>query len=244
MNKKHLNIFLFSLMVLWAISCSEFADQAPQQPLDPDLGKTYFFLEEGKYREYDVYEIRYFAVSLSDTMAYQIREEVREPYSPVQAEKAHLIYRFKRFDDAEPWGLDSVWSARVERNRAVVTENNVQFVKMNFPADTNLTWDHNLYKDKPQELIRARSFNEPFTTGFNTFLNATEIEISAFDEPITERDFRLEVYADSIGRVFKEYEVVKYCSDQDFCEIGSRTIQSGRYYRERLIAHGNVNDEE
>ena len=33
------------------------------------------------------------------------------------------------------------WSARVERTRAVSTENNDQYVKMVFPADTIQSWD-------------------------------------------------------------------------------------------------------
>lgn len=230
--------------MLALISCSEFTDETPTPPLDPDQGKSYFFLEEGKYREYDVYEIRYLRLDRRDTLRYQVREEVGEVFAAEQAEKAHLIYRYSRLDDDQEWGLDSVWSARVERDRAIMTENNVQYVKMFFPADTTKYWDRNLYNDLDEKVIRARTYDEPFTVGFNTFLNASEIEISTFDEPITERDFRLEVYADSIGLVFKEYEVVKYCSDQDLCIPGTREIQSGRFYQEQLIAHGNINDEE
>ncbi len=243
MGKKHLNIFIL-LALLFAWSCSDVSDEPAEPPLDPDQGKTYFFLEEGKYREYDVYEIRYLAVDISDTMSYQVREEVKEAVVNDQAEKAHLVYRYSRIDDEAEWELDSVWSARVERQRAVSTENNEQYVKMVFPSDTIQSWDRNLFNGREQKITRARTFNEPFTIGFNTFLNAMEVEISMEDDSITVRDNRLEVFADSIGLVYKYFEVLEYCSREPDCELGAKIIESGRFYTETLIAHGFIDEED
>ena len=58
--------------------------------------------------------------------------------------------------------------------------------------------------------------------------------------PITMRDFRTEVYKDSVGLVFKEYNVVKMCTRQE-C-VGQGIIQSGRFYREVLINDGDLDD--
>lgn len=240
---KHLNIFtLIALCFIW--SCSDVADDPSEPPLDPDQGKTYFFLEEGKYREYQVYEIRYLAVDLSDTLSYEVREEVKEAVVNDQAEKAHLIYRYSRANNQEEWALDSVWSARVERTRAVSTENNNQYVKMVFPADTIQSWDRNLFNGRNQKITKARTFNQPFTIGFNTFLNAMEVEISVEDDSIVQRDNRYEVFADSIGLVYKYYEVLKYCSREPDCELGAKIIESGRFYTETLRAHGFLDEED
>jgi len=241
MSGKHLSILL--VLSLLIFSCTNGNDGDPEPPIDPDLGKSYFFLEEGKYREYDVTEIRYIRIDSSVTTNYQIREEVREAFDAVDAEKAHLLYRFSREDENDDWALDSVWSSRVERNRAILTANNVQFIKMAFPSNTVTTWDTNLFNGRPEEIIQLKTFNEPFTVGFNTFLNASEIDISTFEDPIVGNDIRKEVYADSIGLVFRESEIVTYCTRPSLCEPGTQVIESGRYYREELIAHGNVNDE-
>lgn len=243
MKFKHLNI-LFFLLAFAAYSCSNNEDQPAEPPLHPDLGKSYFFLESGKYREYDVYRIRYTAVDISDTTTYQIREEIRESIENLQAEKAHLVYRYSRIDETQDWKLDSVWSARVERTFAVSTENNEQFVKMAYPSDTLQTWDRNLYNGRDEEIAQMKTFNEPFTIGFNTFLKASEILIRQEDDSITFRDNRFEVFSDSIGLVYKYSEVLKYCSDQDRCEIGAKIIESGRYYTETLVAHGNINEDQ
>jgi hypothetical protein len=248
MNKKHLNILMGALLIGF-ISCTS-QDVAPTPPLDPDLGKTYFNLEEGFYREYDVYEIIYEAVDRSDTLTYQLREEVREAFVTENAEKAHLIYRYRRDIITEDWQLDSVWTARIENQRAIMVENNIPLVKMTFPSDTINTWDRNLFNDRDQNVIRANTFNQPFTVGFNTYLNASQIVIS--DIPIDSLipfgpDERYEVYADSIGLVLKEYNTYRVCAQGEAgCDnkFGVDVIKSGRYYRETLIAFGRINEDE
>ena len=92
MTKRILNIF-WVLLVLCCLACSEFTDFDPILPLDPDTGKSYFFLEEGKFREYNVFEIRYLAVDRSDTLRYQLREVVGESFDAANAESARLLYR-------------------------------------------------------------------------------------------------------------------------------------------------------
>lgn len=247
MNKRSLYILLVFLgLGIWA--CSQFTDQDPIAPLDPDLGKSYFFLEEVKYREYNVFEIRYLAVDLYETLKYQLRELVGEEIDPNNENSGRLLYRYKRPNAIAAWQLDSVWSARVESNRAIVKENNVPLMKMMFPTDTLNSWDRNLFNNKDQEIIRAKTFNEPFNVGFNTFLNASRIEISntEIDSVILfGPDERLEVYADSIGMVFKEFNVYSICASpqETGCDRADiDVIKSGRYMRMELTGHGNIND--
>lgn len=238
------------LAALWTWSCSEFRDTEPIPPLDPDLGKSYFFLEEGKYREYNVEEIRYLAVDLYDTLNYQLREVVGEPIDANNERTGRLLYRYKRDNATQDWELDSIWSARIENNRAIVNENNVPLIKLTFPTDTLNSWDRNLFNNVDQEIIRARTFSQPFTVGFNTFLNAAEIEIS--NTPIDSLilfgpDERLEVYADSIGLVYKEFNTYSICASpqETGCDrAGIDVIKSGRYIRMELTGHGNINDED
>lgn len=241
LKPEFLLLILFTL--LW--SCGN-GDEDAEPPLDPDLGKSYFFLEENKFREYDVYEIRYFAVDISDTLEYQLREEVKEAFT-VNGIESRIIHRLVRDNNDQAWQLDSVWTARVERDRAVSVENNIPLQKMIFPVDTTRRWDRNQFNGKDALVQKYLSFNEPFTRGFNTFLEAMVIEVSkqrdANDDGIdvTFRDLRTEVYADSIGLVFKEYEQLRFCTRDD-CRL-QEIVQSGRYYRETLTAHGFIDDQ-
>ena len=232
-------LYLFFLILI--ASCGGGADEEPQPPLDPDLGKTYFFLVQGKYREYNVYEIRYSGVDISDTSEYQIREEVGEPFSNSRGQVSHLINRYRRENTSESWQLDSVWTARIEDNKAISVENNLPLVKMLFPADTISTWDRNLFNSKEPRVQRFKNFNSQFTVRLNTFLRTAEIEISNEEDGITFRDIRKEVYRDSIGLIYKLYDEVKLCSRQE-C-LGQQLVESGRFYREELIAHGFIDEE-
>ncbi len=236
-------LFLVLLIVISSCGSSNIEDAEP--PLDPDLGKSYFFLAPNKFREYDVYEIRYLAVDISDTLEYQLREEVREEFT-VNGISSRLIHRLVRDNSDQPWSLDSVWSARVERERAVSVENNLPLQKMIFPVDTTRRWDRNLFNSKESLVQKYLTFDEPFTQGFNTFLNATVVEVSnqRSQNPdgidVTFRDLRTEVYADSIGLVRKEYEQLRFCTVGP-CAL-QEIVQSGRYYRETLIAHGFLDE--
>lgn len=234
----------FQVLVVLAVvyACGNAADEAPEPPLDPDLGKSYFFLKEGKYREYNVLEIRYYAVDISDTFQYQLREEVGDPFTNNTGKTSYFINRYIRNDQAQPWELDSVWTARIDGDKAISVENNVPLVKMVFPVDTTKRWDGNLLNSREVVTQKYLNFNSNFTVGLNTFLETSEIEINNDEDGITFRDIRKEVYRDSIGLIYKLYDQVKICSRPE-C-IGQELIESGRFYREELYAHGFINEED
>ncbi len=234
------NGVLLFIIAIFIYACGSSSDEDPLPPLNPDLGKSYFFLEQGKYREYDVYEIRYSAVSISDTSSYQIREEVGEPFSNNSGQVSHIINRYRRENENLSWELDSVWTARIEGNKAISVENNIPLVKMVFPSDTTIRWDRNLFNGREATVQKYVNFNGQFTIGLNTFLRTAEIEISNDQDGITFRDIRREVYRDSIGLIYKMYNEVKICSRQE-C-LGQGLIESGRLYREELIAHGFIDE--
>jgi hypothetical protein len=230
---------LLSLLIALVVACGG-DDEEPEQPIDPNRGKSYFFLEPGKYREYNVYEIRYSGVGFSDTSEYQIRVEVGEGFTS-GGETSHLVNRFRREDATERWELDSVWTARIEGNKGISVENNVPIVKMTFPLDTGNRWDSNLLNSRQPVVSRVVNFNSNFTVGLNTFLKTAEVEFSNFDDGIVDRFISKEVYRDSIGMIYKLYDSVKYCTRD--CQLGSQIVQSGRYYREELIAHGFLDED-
>ena len=259
---KKLSLLGLVLFIAVMACTSEGAETEPA--LDPLTGETYFFLREGKFREYQVYEIRYRAVDISDTLRYQLREEVRGTFTNNSGETSHLIHRLVRDDVSQEWELDSIWSARVADQSAISVENNVPFVKIQFPPLVERKWDANLLNSQPldsftvitfsplQDDENTTNFMVPGLPGENSvtpvFTEVLVIQQEAFQDdqdgalehPVTERDFRTEVYKDSIGLVFKEYNVVKLCTRPD-C-LGQGIIQSGRFYREVLINEGDFDD--
>lgn len=254
--KKQFFPFLFILSLVIS-SCGGSATSEIIPAINAEAGKSYFFLEEGKFREYEVYEIRYRAVGLSDTLAYQLREEVKESFMS-NGTRSNVIHRYTRVDENQEWSLDSVWSARVERDRAVSMENNVPIVKIIFPALEERTWDANLFNtrqedvfkvitfDPDQESENQTSFRVPVAGSAASFTEVLVVEHETFEDLI-DKDVRMEVYKDSVGLVYKEYETLKFCTSTTVCDYDENNpgefIVSGRYYREILTAHGAVSDE-
>lgn len=251
--------FSVTLILFFALSSCGTSENGEAIPaIDEEAGKSYFFLKEGKYREYDVYEIRYLAVGISDTMSYQLREEVGESFMR-NGNVSNIIYRYTRLDENEEWALDSTWSARVERDRAISMENNIPIVKMVFPALEARTWDGNLFNarqedefkvitfDPDQSSENQTSFRVPVTGSAASFTEVLVIEHNSFEDLI-DKDVRMEVYKDSIGLVYKEYETLKYCTSASVCDydptMPGEFVVSGRYYREILISHGSLNDDD
>tara|TARA_R110001592_G_scaffold122816_4_gene329993 strand:- start:572 stop:1366 length:795 start_codon:yes stop_codon:yes gene_type:complete len=237
---KKVCLFFFVAMLAFS-ACQSGEDPIPA--LDADQGKSYFFMVENKYREYNVREIRYSAVDISDTLIYQLREEVRESFTNSQGEESRIIHRLSRTNDTKPWVLDSVWTARIEKDRAVSIENNISVVKMVFPSQANRVWDGNIFNTKAVDQFKILNFGVLTNIAVNNDLEVTTtmtIEQENDEDGITFRNIRREIYADSIGLISKLYNVVKICSRQE-C-LGEEKIESGRFYRETIYAHGFINE--
>jgi hypothetical protein len=240
MWKNILVVFFIGLLAI--SSCTPSDELIPA--VDPETGKTYFYAEHNKYREYNVREIRFTAVGISDTSIYQLREEVLEGFVNNQGEESRVIHRLTRPNSNFNWNLDSVWTVRVERDRAVSIENNIAIVKIVFPALIQRTWDGNLYNTKEIDQFEITNFGAVTNLAVNDDLEVTRtLTVIQEDDGdgITFKDYRREIYADSIGLISKLYDVVKICSRPE-C-VGLQLIESGRFYRETIIAHGFLDED-
>lgn len=247
------NSFLgFFCLAFLALACGNSEELETIPAVGLETGKSYFFLEEGQFREYDVYEIRYLAVNISDTFQYQLREEVKEAFMS-EGVTSNIIHRLRRENETESWELDSVWAARIETDRAISVENNVPIVKMVFPTVEERKWNGNAFNIREEDEFRVITFdpaqNEENNTSFQVPISGRAISFSEVmvieqhndEDLITFRDNRVEVYKDSVGLVFKQYDVVKICSRSD-C-LGQEIIESGRFYRELLTSEGKIDGE-
>ncbi len=253
MSVKAFNNTILSLLCLAFVASACNSNATDTTPaIDPDTGKSYFFLKEGQFREYEVFEIRYLAVDISDTFRYQLREEVKEEFVN-NGVTSNIIHRFRREDASQEWLLDSVWSARVDTDRAVSVENNIPIVKMLFPSLEGRKWNGNAFNTKDEDEFIITTFDPAQDEDNNTsyqvpipgraisFSEVMVVEQNQDEDMITFRDNRVEVYKDSIGLVFKQYDVVKICSRVE-C-LGQEIVESGRFYRELLTSQGKIEDE-
>ncbi|MEZ4961408.1 MAG: hypothetical protein R2830_16385 [Saprospiraceae bacterium] len=113
------------------------------------VGEEYYPLEVGKYWIYEVDSTIYdptgdTMISFSKTL---MKEEITDT---IMDYLGNVIYRFERYErkaDTLPWNVSKVFTASIDGNLAIRTEDNLRFIKMTFPLRVNNRWDGNLYFD-------------------------------------------------------------------------------------------------
>ncbi len=202
------------------MSCSE-----SEVVLDSDrLGLHYFPLEVGNYRIYDVEESNYSVLGVT-TQNYQLREFVADSGLNAGNNLQYIIHRSTRISDSEQWHLDSIWTAQKSTNVAVLTENNVPYVKMSFPIDHQLEWDGNGMNSLASETYWYNTELPDTLVSDSLYQDIVQVVQNDRGEDILGLENRSEIFAPNIGMIIKESVILKYCQTE--CEE-EKKIESGR----------------
>ena len=206
--------------------------------VEPDLtrlGHDYFPMKVGMFRVYDMDETTHRILG-PERRRFQMRETVVDSIVLSGSEVRYTLHRETRSDDEGVWSLDSVWTARVSTQRAIVTENNVQFIKMVFPIENELEWDANAYNSRNFEYYRYDN-----TTRDTTFFENQYDDLwRVYHGPNLEENFlgwnsRSEIYARNVGLIHKSVHIWNYC--QQGCS-SEKQIVAGRDLTQVLIEYG------
>lgn len=188
-------------------------------------------------------DITYTLIDEPDTSRYLLRESVADSFPGQGGEIVYRLERFTRPDTQTVWSLDSVWTARKSPQRVVVVENNVPFIKLVFPFNIGLEWDGNALNSREPdqyELVPTPSDlqQEIVSPLDSTLLDEilTIVQEQGRDTIITRVEVS-ETYAENLGLVYKKSLRLQYCNSEPEC-IGLGIIESGRFYRQIMIAHG------
>jgi hypothetical protein len=206
------------------------------EPTPDALGYAYFPLETGAFVMYDVTETQYALTGPPTTTQYQLREIVRERFEDATGQPAYRLERYRRSTAAQPWRVDSVWTARASVEQAVRTENNVPFVKLLFPVSEGQTWNGNALNALGPDEYRLRDLNRPLRIGEQNF-DRTLTVVQQNDSTLVSLDRRTEIYAEALGLVYRERTQFFYCNTPD-C-LGKGNIDFGTQVIYRIKAHGN-----
>lgn len=215
-----------------ALRCApDFKDPAPAEVR---LGHDFFPLEIGQFIEYDVVETHYSLLSPPVTKTSQLREVVAATLTNASGQSAYRLERFRRDSDAQPWRLDSVWTARREPERAVKTEGNASFVKLIFPTADGQRWNGNALNDRGANEYQIRRFDQP--TSLNGQNYRTLEVVQREDSSLVSLERRLERYARGVGLIYQENTALFYCNSAA-C-LGKGTVDFGRQTIYRIRKHG------
>lgn len=199
----------------------------------------YFPLHKGLYQIYNVSETRYLNINDSESRTFQLKTEVVDSFINQEGGYTYTIHRSERTTPSDPWTFTEVWSVRMNTANVVVSEENVPYIRLAFPAVRNRTWDGNalntLSADEYVLTTLGKSYQLESGEQVGPYIQIVQEDSG---DPITFVDKRQEFYVKNIGLVKQEVSDIKYCSDADDCVPGTQVIESGIIYVQTLIEYG------
>ena len=233
MYKKHLkinNTFFYFLLVIIFSGCKP----SKVDPAQVDLGYDYFPLAIGDSIIYDVLTIDYSLDGSIDTQKCQLLEVVTDTFIDNESDIAWRLERFSRPDSSANWPIDpdSVWTAKVTTYQAIKVESNIPYIKLVFPVEDGVKWDGNALntiEKKEGEEYRIQDLGLPDTIGNNIFNNTLKV-IQPFITSQIGKHERSEVYAYSLGLIYKESILVDYC-DAPECIFLDSIVFGKKYFQ-------------
>jgi hypothetical protein len=225
-----------AVIVLWLTipllfsACSKLAEVHPDQ-----LGYDYFPLETGQYLQYDVTDMTYSLSDAPQAVHYQVKEVVKEEFTDLTGKESYRIERSIRNQVADPWELDSVWTAQRTSINAIRVESNVPFVKLVFPLREKVKWNGNAFNNREEEEYQIKNLSKRYSVSGQDFDETLTVWQST-DSSLVSQDKRMEVYARNIGLIYQEKVIVQFCSNSD-C-LGKGQIDFGVKHIQKIIGYG------
>ena len=214
-----LSHLLFALCVL-ALATLMSCDNEIEM-LDVDRGEAYFPLIPGQWTEYRIDSVIFDDApggNIKEFYTSFLREEVADFLVNTSGDTIYRLERYYKVDESDPWQLLDVWSATKSRTEATKTEENLKFLKLNFPVQVDKRWNpliyvhENIDEEEVQvgtETIRMYRFwestidavDESGQVGDFDF-NASLLEVTHVDDDneLTRR-YSKEIYARNLGLV-------------------------------------------
>jgi hypothetical protein len=208
-----------------------------------DRGGNYYPYAQGLWWEYDVDSTFYNDFS-SDTLqvAYRLREEFVSEFSAETESPAIRVEQFRKYPGQTNWVGPRVYWTYLTENGAVKVEENIPYVKINYPVSENVTWNGNRYNFFPAEEYTYLSVDKPYTiNGFQ--FDSTAVVLQKSTESLLGRDFYQEKYARRVGLIEKEIvDIVGYIDVDNIPDTLSlplnQRIRSGIIYRQKIADWG------
>jgi len=208
---------LFILLSVFLTSCYK------EETILPFLGYEYFPSEIGSFIEYRVDSLWQDdpAGQLgSGGLSYDLREVNESNFTDEANREAVRLERYWKQNGQAEWSIKDIWHKVRTPNIAEQNEDNVVFVKHNFPVEEGKSWDGNARNTLEtlqliylqQTILEEWSYtyinvNEPYT--INGFTFDSTVTVLQLDRPAAFglNVFAQEVYAKNIGLVHKQLKI-------------------------------------
>jgi hypothetical protein len=180
-----------------------------------ERGESYYPYSENLWWEYDV-DSTYYNDFSGDTVqaTFILREEFDSFFVANNGEMAIRIERYRRVNESDPWQGPRIWWTYVTVDGAVKVEENVPYVKVNFPVKEGNEWNGNRLNFMESWDFVYESVDEPLTVNGNSFDSTTSI-LQISEETLLEKRFYKEKYARNVGLIEKSVTDIRGYTDSD-----------------------------
>jgi len=213
------------------ISCNETVE-----PNISDFGYEYYPMEVGAYRIYYTSIIRHNLDGSIDTTKYLVKEVAEDSIIYTDGSTRIVLGRYSADLNETKWRKDSLWAVLRDEAKIIVSEANIDFIKLIFPVKESITWDGNASNSKLLESYRMEEVGKTYaydTLSYNNTLTVVQADLLD-PAKITSDDYRVEVFAANIGLVYKLNSKINYCSS---C-VENGKIDEGYIFEQKLIEFG------
>ncbi len=232
---RYLSLFLFSVVVF--SSCK---DKIESEPSGAEIEKSYryFPLAAGNWMMYDVDSIIHEYAddhtnqpdSLISSYHFQVLEVADSSFIDGEGQIAWRISRYRRDADTMAWNFINVWTAKRTNASAQRVEDNVRYVKLSFPVESNASWNGNAFNSMYEEEYNYSEVNVPLSLGGLNFDSSLTV-IQKEDFNLIHQILKKEQYVSGVGMAFKEMDSLNL--------NGLQQVTNGYEFRETLIGYGH-----
>lgn len=225
---KHLSKYL-TVLVLLAFACGK------DEFTPIDRGTNYYPIRVGSTWIYDVTETVYSEVASPRQSSYQLRLTVSDSILNSAGSYTYVINRSRQNEGESTWSSLDTWSVRKDDREVIVSEGNVSYKRLMFPAKSGLVWNGNEYNTLGEDLYKMEEVKGAEGWGAISFPDTLRVEQESNDDFIVFLDQREEAYGKDIGLLRKSVTQLNYCTTEN-C-IGQQKIKSGITFLQVLISY-------
>lgn len=220
------------MLAFLALSCDSTTETSIREmPVD------YLPVHAGHFQVYDVSDIRY-ELGVPETLAYQLKTVVTDSFVNASGAMSYVIYRSTRNTQSDTWQYLDTWSLTLNNREAVVSEENIAYLKLKFPATEGFEWNGNTYNTLADDGYKILETNAVYEYGGSTFTDCITVEQSDNDDFVVFLDQRKEVFSKHVGLIYKETTQLNYCTQTELNCIGRQYVETGLIYKQTIAGYG------
>lgn len=212
---------VLSLFSLTIMSCS-----SNETETLPNRGNDYYPLVLGKTAVFDLDSVIYDPQPNSiqiDTYRWQAREVLSDTLRTKAGQLTYIIDRSIKTAASVNWTPRETFGAALTSDYALLSENNLTYIKFPTYFDVGTNWDGNYFNDVSTKLDVAGEILEPFSkkwtfevisygkaekVGTKDYPDVLTIQAQSDPKILTEKRYSLEKYAKGVGLVYREIKIL------------------------------------